>query len=176
MTRKPDSEARQVLDHLCEEVPSLLADDAAVMKSLPRPDSDITLERRLRLRGVYARTLLSARRVIDHLEKPRKTGPAPDHAEEEVEDHMNDADAGDREALLERKLVALRKRLDRRAQWLVERKSADSSPGCGAPGDAGSLAEPGQSRPAPAGRPLEHLAGPGRAGIGEDLARRRLAG
>ncbi|MFZ4606352.1 MAG: hypothetical protein ACOYM5_08850 [Caulobacter sp.] len=166
MSGKPTG-AAALLAGLAEAQARGLLEDAAMINELPRPDSDITLERRIRLRGVIARTALSLHKLQAQEDK---AGGGQDQEEADMDDQPDDAET------LERKYMDLQKGLDRYA-------GRDESGGGSGGGDAGragcrpgELADAGEQAPAASEGPVAHLAAARRPGLGEDLGGRRLAG
>jgi len=102
MSGKPDG-AAGLLAGLAEMLATGLLEDIKTLADLPGPDTDIALERRVRLRGVIARTALSIHKLQAQEDHP--SGPLnPDEAD--MDDQPDDADA------IERKYVELQNFVD----------------------------------------------------------------
>ncbi|HRD29406.1 MAG TPA: hypothetical protein PLO65_13995 [Caulobacter sp.] len=161
------SGAAGLLAGLAEMLAAGLLEDLTVLAALPRPETDIALERRVRLRGVIARAGLSIHKLQAQEDHP---GAPQDQDEADMDEQPDDPDA------LERKYVELQDRLDRYARRAGLRACPDADSAEGPGGREGQLADASERRPTAAEGPVAHLAAARRPGVGQDLGRRRLAG
>jgi hypothetical protein len=166
MTGKPDG-AAGLLAGLAERLAAGLLEEVEYLASLPQPDTDIALERRVRLRGVIARTALSIHKLQAQEDVP---GAPQDQDEADMDDQPDDPET------VERKYVELQKFLDRLADRAGARGDAGDSSASRTGHPPRELAPSCQRGPATADGPLANVAAPWGPGVGEDLGRGRLAG
>ncbi|MDO9224299.1 MAG: hypothetical protein Q7U20_11390 [Caulobacter sp.] len=123
MTGKPD-QAADALDGFDDDLAVLARDTLVILQTLPRPTSDLEVQRRFRAIDLGARSAMSIRKLRDQIRRPRRP---------QDEDDMNDAHTPDEPETLERKYRELDAKLDRFAQ----QNDAGAAPGGGLDGLAG---------------------------------------
>jgi hypothetical protein len=138
MATKPDG-AAGLLAGLAERLARGLLDDVEALEQLARPENDIALERRARLRGVIARTALSIRKLQDHEDRP--DGP-------QAQDEADMDDQPDDPETIERKYVELQNFVDRLAGRTAAGTDQSDGAGSGTERRPGELAPPGECRAA----------------------------